>query len=168
MYLLAQARSAFNANKGAGNRRFMLDLVTDGPPPGILGYLGDEPVGWCAVTARVVYPALARSRILAPVDDAPVWSVSCLFVRKDQRRKGRSVQLLRAAVEHVKAQGGTVVEGYPVEPKKDEVPAAFAWTGLAAAFLAAGFQEVARRSDTRPIMRYEIRKRLQQPACPPR
>jgi GNAT superfamily N-acetyltransferase len=163
-----QPRSAFDANKGDGNRRLMLDIVTDGPPPGLLGYLGGEPVGWCAVASREEYPALARSRVLQPVDDKPVWSVSCLFVRKDQRRKGLSVQLLRAAVEHVKAEGGTVVEGYPVEPKKDEVPAAFAWTGLASAFRAAGFREVARRSDTRPIMRYEIRKRLQQPSCPPR
>jgi GNAT superfamily N-acetyltransferase len=134
----------------------MLRLVNDGPPPGILGYLDGEPVGWCAVAPREAYPALARSRILQPLDDTPVWSVSCLFVRKDRRRKGLSVQLLRAAVEHVKAQGGTVVEGYPVEPKQANMPAAFAWTGLAAAFLAAGFREVARRSDTRPIMRYEI------------
>jgi GNAT superfamily N-acetyltransferase len=163
-----QPRSAFDENKGDGNRRLMLRLVSDGPPPGLLGYLGGEPVGWCAVAPREEYPALARSRILQPVDDKPVWSVSCLFVRKDRRRKGLSVQLLRAAVGHVKAQGGTVVEGYPVEPKKDDVPAAFAWTGLAAAFRAAGFREVARRSATRPIMRYEIRKRLQQPACPPR
>ena len=162
-----QPRSAFNENKGLGNRRIMLGIVNDGPP-GILGYLGGEPVAWCAVAPREDYPALGRSRILQPVDDKPVWSVSCLFVRKDQRMKGLSVRLLRAAVEHVKSQGGTVVEGYPVEPKTDAMPAAFAWTGLASAFRAAGFREVARRSDTRPIMRYEIRKRLQQPACPPR
>jgi len=162
-----QPRSAFNANKGAGNRRLMLRIVNDGPPPGILGYLDGEPVGWCAIAPREEYSALTRSRILQPVDDKPVWSVSCLFVRKDQRMKGLSVQLLRAAVEYVKHQGGTVVEGYPVEPKTDTMPAAFAWTGLAAAFVAAGFREVARRSDTRPIMRYEI-ARAKTTACPPR
>ena len=149
-------RSEFNDNKGDGNRRLMLGLVDDGPPPGILGYLGDETFGWCAVAPRVDYTALTRSRILRPVDDTPVWFISCLFVRKDQRKKGLSVQLLRAAVEHVRWQGGKVVEGYPVEPKTDEVPAAFAWTGLATAFLAAGFREVARRSETRPIMRFDI------------
>jgi GNAT superfamily N-acetyltransferase len=90
------------------------------------------------------------------VDDRPAWSVSCLFVRKDQRRKGLSVRLLRAAVEHVKGQGGSIVEGYPVQPKAETMPSAFAWTGLASAFRAAGFREVARRSDTRPVMRYEI------------
>jgi GNAT superfamily N-acetyltransferase len=145
----------------------MLRLVNDGLPPGILGYLDGEPVGWCAVAPREQYSALTRSRILRPVDDRPVWSVSCLFVRKDRRKRGLSVQLLRAAVEHVKRQDGTIVEGYPVEPKTEAMPAAFAWTGLAAAFLAAGFQEVARRSDTRPIMRYEI-ARAKTTACPPR
>jgi hypothetical protein len=32
----------------------------------------------------------------------------------------------------------------------------FAWTGLASAFQQAGFKEVLRRSETRPIMRYYI------------
>src|SRR5829696_449986 len=114
---------------------------------------------WCAVAPRADYPALARSRVLQPVDDTPVWSVSCLFVHKDHRKKGLSVRMLRAAVEHVKKQGGTVVEGYPIEPKTDEVTPVFAWTGLASAFRAAGFTEVARRSDTRPIMRCVIRRK---------
>jgi hypothetical protein len=34
---------------------------------------------------------------------------------------------------------------------------AFAWNGLAAAFRKAGFREVARRSPTRPIMRWQAR-----------
>ncbi|HKB03082.1 MAG TPA: GNAT family N-acetyltransferase [Gemmataceae bacterium] len=149
-------RSEYDRHKGDGNRRFMLKVVEAGPPPGILGYLDGEPVGWCAVAPRKDYPRLVGSRILSPVDDTPVWSVSCLFVRKDQRRKGVSVRLLRAAVEHVKGQGGAVVEGYPVEPKSDDVRDTFVWHGLASAFRAAGFREVARRSETRPIMRYTI------------
>ena len=153
-----RARSEFEANKGDGNRRFLLALVNSGPPPGILGYLGDKPAAWCAIAPRTDYPSLARSRVLQPVDETPVWSVSCLFVHKDHRKKGLSVRMLKAAVEHVKKQGGTVVEGYPIEPKNDEVAPVFAWTGLARAFLAAGFTEVARRSDTRPIMRKTFRQ----------
>jgi len=151
-------RSEFNRNKGAGNRRFIKDLVESGVSPGLVGYLDRDAVGWCAVAPRADYPSLGRSRILRPVDDVPVWSVSCLFVRKDRRRKGVSVQLLRAAVAYVKDQAGSMVEGYPVEPKSaSAIPAAFAWTGLASAFLSAGFKECARRSETRPIMRCAIR-----------
>jgi|RhiMethySRZTD1v2_1073278.scaffolds.fasta_scaffold626386_2 GNAT superfamily N-acetyltransferase len=152
-----QPRSAYERNKGAGNRRFMLNVVESGRPTGIIGYLGADPVGWCAVAPREDYPSLERSRILKPVDDTPVWSISCLFVRKDQRKKGLSVQLLIAAVEHVKSQGGTVIEGYPVEPKTESVPDAFVWHGLASAFRKAGFRECARRSETRPIMRCYVR-----------
>ncbi|MBW2486837.1 MAG: GNAT family N-acetyltransferase, partial [Deltaproteobacteria bacterium] len=62
-----------------------------------------------------------------------------------------------AAVAHVKKQGGTIVEAYPVEPRKDRMPDVFAWTGLASAYAKAGFVECARRSETRPIMRYFIK-----------
>ena len=47
-----QPRAKFNRNKGEGNRRFILHVVQSGEPPGILGYLNGEPVGWCAVARR--------------------------------------------------------------------------------------------------------------------
>ena len=112
-------------------------------------------IGWIAVEPRSVYPKLAHSRILKPVDDADVWSVTCFFVVKQARRQGLTVKLLKAAVDYVKGRGGKIVEGYPVDAKKD-MPAPFVYTGTAAAFRKAGFIEVARRSETRPIMRYSI------------
>lgn len=146
-------RSEFERQKGAGNKQAMQAIVADGEVPGLLAYAGHTPVGWCAVAPRERFPVLERSRILKPVDDTPVWSIGCFFVEKHYRNMGVSGQLLRAALEYVKQQGGTVVEGYPVEPRQGQVPAAFAWTGLASAFTQAGFVEVARRSATRPIMR---------------
>jgi hypothetical protein len=59
-------------------------------------------------------------------------------------------------VAHAGGHGATIVEGYPVEPKTADMPAPFAWTGTASAFRKAGFTEVARRSATRPIMRYVV------------
>jgi len=64
--------------------------------------------------------------------------------------------LLSAAVDYVRQQRGKIVEGYAVEPKKKKMPDAFAFYGLAAAYIKAGFKEVIRRSETRPIMRYFI------------
>lgn len=152
-------RSDFEKQKGDGNRDALRKLVDAGPPPGILAYVNDEPIGWCAVAPRADYPALARSRVLKPLDDAQVWSVTCLFIRKDHRRAGISVALLRSAIDFVRDQGGTIVEGYPIEPRKDEVPAVFAWTGLASAFLRAGFREAGRHAAGRPIMRRVIGRR---------
>jgi GNAT superfamily N-acetyltransferase len=147
------SRREFDAGKGAVNRQAMKELVESGVSPGILAYDGDQPVGWCAVAPREQYPALNRSRLLKPLDDQAVWSVSCLFVAKSHRRKGVSVELLRAAVRRVREQGGRLVEGYPKEPREDSVPDVFAWNGLASAFRRAGFKECARPAPTRPIMR---------------
>lgn len=147
----------FEASKGAGNRKAMKALVDAGEVPGLLGYVDGRPAGWVALAPREDYPALARSRVMKPIDDQAVWSVSCLFIHRTHRRTGVSVQLLRAAAAHARAMGAPVLEGYPVEPKGDKpVPAAFAWTGIPRAFEAAGFREVARRSPTRPIMRQSL------------
>jgi GNAT superfamily N-acetyltransferase len=151
-------RSDFERRKGAGNKRAMKAIVRSGGIPGILAYAGKQPIGWCAVAPREYYGTLERSRILKPVDHRPVWSVVCFFVEKAYRGTGVSVELLRAAVAHAKRHGARIVEGYPVEPKQDRMPDAFAWFGLASAFQRAGFEEVARRSPTRPIMRFYVRK----------
>jgi GNAT superfamily N-acetyltransferase len=149
-------RSRFDRQKGAANRKAFRAIVHAGETPGLLAYRGGQPVGWCALAPRASYPVLARSRVLKPVDDTPVWSVTCFFVQREQRGRGATVELLRAAIAFVKKRGGKVLEGYPVEPK-DTMPGPFVWTGLASAFLRAGFTECARRSPTRPIMRYRIR-----------
>jgi GNAT superfamily N-acetyltransferase len=148
------SRKQFDAQKGAGNKRAMRALVGEGREPGLLAYRGEQAIGWCALAPRAQYPALERSRVLAPVDDRPCWSVACLFVQREFRGQGVATALLRAAVAHARANGAEILEGYPVEPRgSDPIPPAFAWTGIPSAFRAAGFREVARRSPTRPIMR---------------
>jgi GNAT superfamily N-acetyltransferase len=148
--------SEFEKQKGGGNRRAMRELVEAGTVPGILAYDGGKPVGWCAVAPREEYARLSRSRILKPVDHEPVWSIVCLFVTKHHRRTGVSEGLIRAATRFAMEQGARIVEGYPVEPKQEKMPDVFAFHGLASTFLKAGFQEVTRRSDTRPIMRWHL------------
>lgn len=143
--------------QGAANRRTMKRIVDSGEPPGLLAYDGAEAVGWIALAPRAVYRRFERSRILKPVDDRPVWSVPCFFIARAGRGRGITVQLLKAACDYVAAQGGRIVEGYPVDPRGKRYAPTFAWHGLVAAFRAAGFKEVARRSATRPIMRRQLR-----------
>lgn len=149
-------QSDYERMKGEGNRQAFRGLVQAGPPPGILAYAGTEPAGWCAVAPRTDYDRLARSRILAPVDDRPVWSVVCFFVGRQYRRQGLTSQLLRAALDYARQNGAQLVEGYPVEPQTAKMPDVFAFTGVAETFRQVGFVEVARRSPTRPLMRYEF------------
>jgi GNAT superfamily N-acetyltransferase len=147
----------FEASKGAANRRAMKAIVDAGRVPGILAYADRQPIGWCSVAPREEFPRLERSRVLRRVDARPVWSVVCLLVAKEHRRSGVATRLLRAAVEHVRSRGGRIVEGYAVEPQGGRTPDLFAYHGPAAAYRAAGFKEVARRSPTRPIMRRVVR-----------
>jgi GNAT superfamily N-acetyltransferase len=144
------------AQKGEANRQAMWALVKGGVVPGLLAYVEGKPVGWCAVAPRADYPRFKTSRVLKPVDAQPVWSVTCFFVAREFRRRGITTQLLEAAAEFARKQGAGILEGYPIEPKRDQ-PDAFVYTGLASAFGKAGFVEVARRSPARPIFRRELK-----------
>ncbi len=153
-------RSQFEKQKGLENKKALKKIVDSGEIPGILAYTNGQPIAWCSVAQRRTYPVLERSRILKRIDDETVWSVVCFFVAKSFRRKRVTVKLLRAAIKYVSEQGGKIVEGYPMEPRKSQMPNAFAWTGLVSAFRKTGFVEVLRRSPTRPIMRYTLRERI--------
>ncbi len=146
---------AYEEAKGYETRQMHKSIIDSGTVTGLLAYLHGEVVGWVAVEPRSAYPKLMHSRALKPVDDQPVWSVPCFFVAKHYRRMGVAIELLKAAVEHVKREGGQIVEGYPVDAK-NVLPPPFIYTGTASAFQQAGFQEVARRTPTRPIFRYII------------
>jgi GNAT superfamily N-acetyltransferase len=127
------------------------------PAPGLLAYEAGRPVGWVALAPREEFARLGTSRVMAPVDETPVWSVPCFFVDRTQRGRGLTVPLLKAACAYAASQGAIAVEGYPIDAKGARLAPTFAWHGLAAAFDAAGFREVARRSPTRPVMRRRIR-----------
>ena len=153
-----QTQAEYERNKGEPNRRAMKRIVDSGRVPGILAYDRGRPVGWCSVGPRESYPRLERSRILKKIDDRPVWSVVCFYVARSHRRRGLAIELLRAAVRYAAEHGGRIVEGYPVEPRKESAPDVFLYHGLASQFRQVGFREAARRSQTRPIMRYRIQE----------
>ena len=146
---------AFEEAAGDVARQMQKSIVDANIIPGLLAYSEGYPVGWVAVEPRSAYAKLAHSRALKPVDEQEVWSITCFFVEKKHRRKGITVELLKAAVEYVKSQGGKIVEGYPVDTQREQ-PAAFVYTGTVPAFRQAGFVEVARYAPSRPIFRFII------------
>lgn len=146
---------AFDEATGDTARQMQKSVVDSKVVPGLLAYADGYPIAWIAVEPRSAYPKLAHSRVLKPVDDEEVWSVTCFFVAKKYRRQGVTVELLKAATDYVKKQGGKIIEGYPTDVQKD-MPAPFVYTGTVSAFQQAGFKEVARYAPTRPIFRYVI------------
>lgn len=150
--------SEFERQKGEGNRQAMKAIVSSGEVPGILAYADEEPIGWCSIAPRLAFPVLARSPVLKSVDDQPVWSVVCFYITRRYRKQGVSLALLTAALDYARSQGASIVEGYPIEPKKDRAPDIYAFTGMVTTFRQAGFVQVARRSEHRPIMRCYLGK----------
>ncbi|MGB5106949.1 MAG: GNAT family N-acetyltransferase [Candidatus Zixiibacteriota bacterium] len=147
------ARPVFAANQGDGNKRLLKKIIDAGNIPGILAFDGDEAIGWCSVAPRGEFPRLDSSRTLKPLDDFPVWSIVCLFVAKEYRRKGVAIELIKAAAKFVKQSGGRMVEGYPVIAKEGMMPDAFAFNGVPSAFQKAGFEIVKRPTPSRAIVR---------------
>ena len=147
-------RQQYLSQKGERNKDALHALIKKGCVPGLLAYIGTDPVGWCAVAPREEYPALQRSPSRKAVDERAVWSISCVYVARAHRRRRLSSELIKAAVVYVRDQGGRIVEGYPVPPKRNVASTNYAFTGFVSAFEEAGFTECLRRSKTRPIMRH--------------
>jgi GNAT superfamily N-acetyltransferase len=138
------------------NRRAFRRLVTHGPPPGLLAFDGARAVGWCQLTRRGDLPWLNRTRTLESVDDVPVWSLSCFFVRRGYRRQGVMTALIAAALKAAKGAHAPALEAYPVDTARPGSTSNI-FTGTASTFKRAGFKTVVRRSPSRPIMRHDLK-----------
>ncbi|MCJ7436564.1 MAG: GNAT family N-acetyltransferase [Acidimicrobiia bacterium] len=142
----------WDRDAGAVNKRELRALVTTDPAPGLLAYRDDEPVGWVAVAPRADYPRLQRSRNLGPVDDKPVWVISCFYIDRHHRGTGVATALLNGAIQFARAHGAQAVEGVPIDTSARTKANADLFTGTLAMFLAARFEELDRRG-RRPIVR---------------
>jgi len=145
--------------KNGRTKKEMKKMVKDRIEPGIIAYDSNKPVGWIAIQPREKYSRLSNSKILQPVDNKPVWSIVCFFIHKDYRKMGISVELIKNACGFAASKGGTIVEAYPTETKTKNSAPVFIYTGTSAAFKKAGFKEVARRSETRPVMRFDVKRK---------
>ena len=134
------------------NRADLKALVDAGSEPGLLAYLGEEPVGWVSLAPREEFAKLERSPVMKPVDDRPTWSIVCFVVPSEYRGQGVARALLRGAVAYARKRGARLVEAYPVD-KARRSPDDAMWFGAKSMYDRAGFTEVARRKPTRPIVR---------------
>jgi GNAT superfamily N-acetyltransferase len=143
---------------GGPNRRAMKSLVDTGYVPGLIGYEDGNPVGWVSLSPREDYAKLRRSPVMKPVDDKPVWSIVCFFVDKEWRGRGVSEALLKGAIDYARSRGATLLEAYPVDKPEPSHPD-FMFFGAKRMYDRAGFKEVARRKETRPVVRKALRPR---------
>ena len=148
--------SAYRKRPREKNKVAFREVVKRGPPPGLLAFDGDVAVGWCQLTPRDALPWLDRTWRLKRVDDVPVWSLSCLYVRKGYRRQGVTSALIAAALKAAKRAKAPALEAYPVD-KDEPKSTSNLFTGTASSFARAGFKTVARPLPHRPIMRHDLK-----------
>jgi GNAT superfamily N-acetyltransferase len=130
-------------------------------PPGLIAYIGDDPVGWTRVGRRSAFPGVGGNRALARVleNDPEAWWVTCFAIDSRHRRSGVGSALLKAAVTFARKHGATAVEGHPVDVaalKAARVSGSALYTGTMAMFVAAGFSDIARTFPTRPVMQLRM------------
>jgi GNAT superfamily N-acetyltransferase len=92
-------------------------LVGEGRSHGILVYLDGEAVGWCQYGRANELPRMDEDRNyrgLVPANRERLWRIPCFVVDKRLRRQGIGSVALEAALASIKAQGGGLVEGYPL------------------------------------------------------
>jgi GNAT superfamily N-acetyltransferase len=145
--------SAYRRRPRQANKAAFREVVERGPPPGLLAFDSAVAVGWCQLTPRDALPWLDRTWRLKRVDDLPVWSLSCLYVRKGRRRRGVTSAIIAGALQAAQRAGAPALEAYPLDA--DVSPSA-SGTGYASTFARAGFETVARRTPARPIMRHDL------------
>lgn len=150
-----ETRSEYSRLSGEGNKQQMRAILQAGRVPGLMAYLDGLPVGWVSVAPRDEFPSLDRSRVAKRVDERPVWSLVCFYIKVGYRRRGLTGALIGGAVAYARQQGAQVVEAYPVD-NQTGVNGSGEFTGIASTFRKAGFKEVARRTEKRPIMRLEL------------
>ena len=149
----------WRASSGPERKTAFKALATKGTrPPGVIAYRGSHPVGWVAVAPRTDYVRFENARVLVPIDDKPVWSITCFFVHRTARRQGLMEKLIGAAVAFARDQGATMLEAYP-RPVTAKEASATLYVGTVRCFARAGFKVVAQPSDKRSVVRKALRTR---------
>ena len=150
------------SNSTAKQNRAALEGLTGRKlAPGLVAYRDGRAVGWVSLAPREDYERLTYSKVLAPVDDTPVWSIVCFVVSRTVRGQGIAAALLEAAVGYARDHGATTLEAYPVDTSAGRVPAANVYHGTLGMFERAGFTVVERRqwnasTPVRPIVRRSL------------
>lgn len=151
-----------NELRGPARGALVEELCAATPPPGVLAYDGDEPVGWAATAPRSE-TTFARNRKIPQLDDLPVWSLWCIRVRPGHRGRGISHALIDGAVAFARANGAPMVEAYPLDNRGTAVDRTMAYAGIRRNFEAAGFTHAADTTSTlaghpRVLMRLDLRE----------
>lgn len=95
---------------GVGAQSKMQELVSQNRAHGLLAYWNQECVGWIAIDPMldlVGHDCQATGK-------AGEWSIHCIFIKGEFRRRGFSVRLIEAAIKYASAKGARWISAFPI------------------------------------------------------
>jgi GNAT superfamily N-acetyltransferase len=139
----------YNKRPGELNRQEFKAIVEKGPPPGLIAFHENIPVGWCQLTLKSSLPRLEQDYKTGGGENDAVWCISCFYVRTGYRRKGITSALIKSAIQSAKKANAKVLEAYPRNSDSS-------YTGYPSSFLNAGFKVIGEGKYNRTIMRIDL------------
>lgn len=135
----------------------MKSYLGDGTACGVVMYQNDVPVGWCNVGPAQYFVSFDRSpayrALQIPSEQKPDWRIACVFVDKAYRRRHFSGRVLEFAMEYIAANGGGIVEAFPIVREATPQPS---YSGKLHQYESLGFQPVSPMGTHRMLVRAHV------------
>ena len=150
MYTRVSKDEAKTANTDAKARKPMMMERIDGRiPVGLVAYDQGEPIAWVSVAPRETFHHLKGPDA---EDGETIWSLSCMYVKRQHRGEGIGHQLIDAAVKYARKRKADTVEAYAVHPDSPS----YRNMGFISAYEKAGFETVGKLGTRRTVMRRKL------------
>ncbi len=131
------------------NKADLQRIVVANRPAGLLAYADGIPAGWCQLTPRQDLPWLIKKGYGDFNNGSNVWCISCFYIKTGFRKKGITLALIKAAIDHARKAGADLLEGYPGKSPNS-------YTGYTSSFSKAGFKIAGEAKYGRTIASFRI------------
>jgi GNAT superfamily N-acetyltransferase len=128
------------------NKKDFREIVKKGPPPGLIAFIDNLPVGWCQLTTKNFLPWLEENYSSNNYNISDIWCISCFYVRSRYRKMGVTSALIDHAIKFAKRSKAKLIEAYP----RNSVSS---YTGYPSTFRKAGFKVTGHGKYDRTVMR---------------
>lgn len=151
--------SDFEAMGKEKRKRAFRSCVEKGPVPGLLLYENGIAVGWVAVSPRadvIRFEKAKASELELGKNPKKHYAITCFYVRTGHRKRGLMSDLAKAAIDYARKKKATAIDVCPIESDRPLMWGE-GFVGVVSVFRELGFEEVARRSLRRPLMRLALK-----------
>jgi predicted GNAT family acetyltransferase len=148
----------FKAMSKDRRKKAFKSCVATGPVPGLLLYEKGQAIGWVAVSPRtdvICFENAKTSELEPDKDPRKHYAVTCFYVRTGHRKRGLMTDLAKAAVDYARKKKAWAIDVCPIDTEKPLMWGE-GFVGIVSVFQELGFEEVARRSPRRPLMRLSL------------